>query len=94
MQAYQNTALVTSNGNVIPWAGASCAVYLTGTLTLAVIYSDNGVNTTINPLTTTATGNIFFYAADGRYDVTVSGSGYTTVTTSDILLSDSSILLE
>jgi hypothetical protein len=88
MQAYQNTALITNNGVTAPWVGASCAVYLKGTLTLATIYSDNGITTTANPLTTSATGNIFFYAADGRYDVTVSGTGYATVTIPDVLLED------
>lgn len=88
MQSYQNTALITRNGASGPWAGASCAVYLRGTLTLATIYSDNGITVTANPLTTSATGDIFFYAADGRYDLSVSQVGYATVSITDIILED------
>lgn len=37
----------------------------------AVIYSDNGVTPAPNPLTTDADGEFRFYAASGKYDLTV-----------------------
>lgn len=37
----------------------------------AVIYSDNGVTPAANPLTTDADGEFRFYAASGKYDLTV-----------------------
>ena len=43
--------------------------------TLATLYSDNGVTTKANPVTTDSLGNFSFYAADGRYSLTISGTG-------------------
>jgi hypothetical protein len=55
----------------------------------ATIYSDNGVTQTDNPLTTDANGKFQFYAADGRYQATISKTGVITTTTlEDILLAD------
>ena len=85
MQKYQDLVLNRYGDGI---AGASVTVYQQGTLTLATIYSDNGVTTKANPTTTDAYGRFSFYAADGRYDLTVSGSGLTTTTQSDILLED------
>jgi lysophospholipase L1-like esterase len=54
---------------------------------LATIYSDNGVTTQTNPITTDANGIFSFYAADGRYSLTIESNGLTS-TISDILLED------
>jgi hypothetical protein len=53
-------------------------VYLHGTVTLATIYSDNAVTPTplANPFTASSTGLWQFYAADGNYDVVMSGAGF------------------
>jgi hypothetical protein len=88
MQKYINDIIGTSGSTLSPITGATCSVYLTGTSTLATLYSDNGVTPKANPISSSATGRIEFYAADGRYDISVAKTGYTTVTLADILLED------
>lgn len=89
MQKYTNdVAAVGSDGKLEPLSNASVTVYDRGTTTLATIYSDNGVTTTSNPTTTSLTGRVSFYAADGRYDILISKTGYNTVFITDILLED------
>jgi hypothetical protein len=88
MQKYVNDIATVVGGSLAPLASASCAVYLTGTTTLASLYSDNGVTALTNPTTSSATGRLQFYAADGRYDIVCSKSGYTTTTITDVLLED------
>jgi len=86
VQKYQN-AILDLKGNAI--AGASLTVYLYGTLTTATIYSDNGV-TPITPgsLTTDSEGEFGFYAANGRYTVSVIATGFTSQQFYDVLLFD------
>lgn len=85
MQKYQD-AVVTTNGQ--PAANVQVTVLNYPALTTATIYSDNGVTQTANPLTTDSLGNFSFYAANGHYQLTVSGSGVQTATRSDIILLD------
>jgi hypothetical protein len=86
--------VVTQGLNATPkvqasYPGCTVTVYQTGTIVLATIYSDN-LNTPLsNPFTANlTTGQWFWYAANGRYDVKLSGAGITTNTVGDILLSD------
>lgn len=62
------------------------------------IYSDDGITAADNPLTTDSQGYFEFYGANGRWNITISGSGFNTQTISDIFLYDSDddtgILLE
>lgn len=68
-------------------------VYLTGTATLASLYSDNAGTTKGNPFTASATGLFFFYADNGRYDVQESGAGIApTFAIGDRLLNDPALL--
>jgi hypothetical protein len=70
---------------------AQVAVYLAGTTTLASIFADNLATPTpkANPFTAQTNGYFFFYAANGRYDVTFSGGGLAApLTFGDILLAD------
>lgn len=68
-------------------------VYLAGTLTLATIYSDNSSTPKANPFTATVLGYWNFYAANNRYDVTLSAGGIgTPFTYGDILLADPSVI--
>jgi hypothetical protein len=48
-------------------------VYLTGTLTLATIYSDKLSTPLTNPFTAQANGSWLFYVLSGGYDITMSG---------------------
>jgi hypothetical protein len=86
VQKYQNS-IQDLKGNAV--AGASIAVYIFGTASLATIYSDNGV-TVIPPgeLLSDAEGEFAFYAANGRYNVQVVATGLASQTTYDVLLFD------
>lgn len=68
---------------------ATVNVYNAGTLVSATIYSDNSSTPKANPFTASTTGYFFFYAANGRYDVTFSGGGLASpLTFGDVLLAD------
>lgn len=63
----------TRSGNAIP--GALVYVYDSNNV-LATLYSDNGVTTTPNPLTTNSDGEYQFYAANGTYSLVIAATGY------------------
>ena len=64
-------------------------VYNSGTVTLATLYSDNIGTPKPNPFTANTDGSYYFYAANGRYDVTMSAGGLPApVTIGDVLLAD------
>lgn len=86
VQKYQNT-VQRADGTVV--GGASVLVQTYPGAVTATIYSDSGVTPQTNPLTTDALGNFSFYAADGRYQLVVSGNNIpTNQTYTDILLED------
>lgn len=87
MQKYRDTVL-TQSGQ--PLVGASVAVTLAAGGT-PIIYQDNGITVASNPLTTDALGAFSFYATDGRYTLTISKTGITTQTVTDILLEDPAV---
>lgn len=84
MQKYFNS-VTNSRGDAI--LGARVAVSLANG-SLATIYSDNGVTTQPNPITTDGNGYFAFYAADGRYDLRITAVGIKPVILNDILLED------
>jgi hypothetical protein len=61
-------------------------VYLAGTVTLATLYSDNAGTALANPFTnqSTSTGQFFFFANSGYYDIQIAATGLTTFTLSNI----------
>lgn len=71
-----------------PLPGIFVRVKSAGTSTDAVLYSDNGTTVKANPVITDSNGGFSFYVADGRYDLTYSGSGLTTRTDSDVVIED------
>ena len=73
-----------------PVSGASVTVYLTGTSTLASLYSDDGVTACSNPVTTDSLGAFYFFLADGRYDILISGGSpaITNRTLTDVEIAD------
>jgi hypothetical protein len=85
MQKYVNAVADLTGA---PVAGALIQVNVQSTGLAAAIYSDNGVTPATNPLTTDSTGSFSFYAADGRYQLVISGANIQTVTLNDILLVD------
>lgn len=90
MQKYQNN-IAARNGDAV--VGIKVLIKLAGTATPATIYSDDGVTTTPNPLTTNANGYFEFYVANGLYDIAVSGvNAYTDVLIADALGIDADAL--
>lgn len=85
MKKFEEDVIDTS-GNAV--SGAAVDVYNAGTLVHATIYSDDGVTPMANPTSTNTAGTFKFYAKDGRYDITVSGSGITTRTRADEEIAD------
>ena len=86
MQQYQNV-LQDKFGNVI--VGASVAVYVYGTTTPATIYSGNGTGLLpSNTVTTSSLGEFAFYAANGRYSLSITATNFALENYSDFILYD------
>lgn len=85
MQRYQNSVLGTDGRPVV---GATITVLLSSGAT-PTLYSDNGTTAlTTNTRTTDSSGEYFFYAANGRYNLTVTAPGFTSDSALDVLLFD------
>jgi hypothetical protein len=85
MQKYQDVVL-KPDGTVIQ--GASVLVQSYPGAVTSTIYSDDGVTVQANPMTTDGLGRFGFYAANGRYQLVVSGDSVAQYTMQDILLDD------
>lgn len=86
MQKYINS-VASSTGAPVGGASVQVNVYPGGTP--ATIYSDNGITQAANPLTTDlANGSFSFYAADGHYQLVVTGPNIQPITLNDVLLVD------
>jgi hypothetical protein len=86
MQKFFDTVL---NSDGRPVAGASVTVTPVGGGSPSPLFSNAAGSTPkANPLTTDVNGYFDFYAADGRYSLSVSALGFTTRTVTDILLED------
>jgi hypothetical protein len=86
MQKYTDVVTSARSGAAIP--SASVTVKTSPGGVTATIYSDDGITTQSNPLTTDSNGEFTFYAADGEYTLTVSGTGITERTVGPIILHD------
>jgi hypothetical protein len=86
MQKYTDVVTSARSGAAIP--SASVTVKTSPGGVTATIYSDDGVTTQANPLTTDSNGEFTFYAADGEYTLTVSGTGITSRTIGPVILHD------
>lgn len=81
MQSYNDVVTRNdANNALIAIGGATVTVYLAGTLTVATIYSDDGVTTKANPFTANSDGTFVFYAPSRKYDVKSSFPGYSDKT--------------
>jgi hypothetical protein len=85
MQRYVN-AIAGSNG--LPVLGALVQVNNFPGGTPASIFSDNGITAAPNPVTTDVNGAFSFYAANGHYQLVISGLNIQTTTLNDVLLTD------
>lgn len=83
--------LNATNTADLTYASATVTVNIHGG-GLATIFSDNLGTPLANPFTANSDATFSFYAANGRYDVVVSGSGVPTITISDVLLFDSTLI--
>lgn len=80
-------SLLDQYGNVV--SGASVTVYNYGTTTKASLYSDSAGSVSIsNPVTTNTNGYFEFYAANGHYSLSISGTNFTAKQVTDILIQD------
>lgn len=71
------------------YPSATVTVYLTGTTTLASIYSNSTGSVKSNPFTANSDGYYDFYIKSGRYDIKLSDGGIVTpFTLSDIKIDD------
>lgn len=83
----EQLVLINANGTVTKLPNVTVAVtkYPSGA---ATIYSDNGITAISSTLITDANAEYSYYAPDGRYTETYSGSGFNTFSRTDILLED------
>jgi hypothetical protein len=86
MEKYTDVVQSARSGAAIPSALVTVKTSPAGAT--ATIYSDDGVTTKSNPITTDSNGEFSFYAADGDYTLTVSGTGITERTIGPITLLD------
>lgn len=79
-QTVKTSGIVSLTKVQASYPSCTVTVYNTGTVTLATIYSDNAITPTplANPFTAAANGSWTFYAANGQYDVVLSGGGFPT----------------
>jgi len=82
MQKYSDAVQLAlgAGGPLEPANGASILV-TTASGATATLYSDNGVTTIPNPLTTNGDGEFSFYAANGTYTITTTYNGVVDVKT-------------
>lgn len=74
MTRYQNVIIDTSGAGI---PSTTISVYNQGTVTLSTIYSNNGITPMANPFLSDSDGSFNFYAANGRYDIALTKTGYT-----------------
>ena len=86
MQKYTNTVISSITG--LPVANATVSVTSATTGQPAALYSDNGVTSVGNSVKTDTTGMFAFYAADGRYNILITGASIASVAINDVLLED------
>ena len=66
----------------VPVTSTPVTVYVSGTTTLATLYTDHtSVTTTTNPISTDGLGNLTFYTAPGAYDLAFTVGGVATTQT-------------
>lgn len=86
MQKHEDNLAARINGNALqPLAGASVTVTDDATGLPAALYSDDGVTPLAQPIITGNEGEYAFYAANGEYTVTFSGTRFATFTRKVIL---------
>lgn len=85
MEKFRQT-IIDSEGNIIPLATVN--VFDTGTENAVLIFSDDGVTSESNPFTTGSDAVLKFYAADGRYDIKITKTGFDDILVVDQQLFD------
>lgn len=93
MQRYINALANVQTG--LPLVGAAVLVQLYPSGTTATIYAVDSTSTPVaNPLSTDVNGQFSFYAANGRYQLTITPQGGTPYVVTDILLNDEILIVD
>lgn len=89
MKHYSDVVLIQgANRELSPAVAAQVTVLGHVSQTLATIFADDGVTPKNNPVLTDAEGRFDFFVADGRYDLNVTGNGFTNFSLVDIEITD------
>ncbi|WP_223594503.1 hypothetical protein [Pseudomonas sp. A-R-19] len=87
MQPIQFFAARSEDGALLP--GATINVYISGTSTLANLYSDENTNVPLaNPAYADANAGVFFYTKERKIDVAISRGGYVAPLLREIVTTD------
>lgn len=73
-QSFAMQSFVNTTGGT-PTSGCTVSVYITGSGGMLATLTANTQNTTANPFVADATGHWYFEAANGSFDITLSGAG-------------------
>ena len=90
MRHYYDVTLQKKNGLMVPAAGIQVAVFLQGTQTPATLFTDDGITQTLTPgvVFSDTSGQFNFYVANGRYDLSFTGVGFTSITQLNVEITD------
>lgn len=89
MQKREQNATARLSGNALkPLSGVTVSVVDDATGLPAALYSDNGVTLIVAPIVTDSNGYYSYYAADGKYTETFTGSRVATPITRKVTLED------
>lgn len=85
MQKYQDS-IIDVRGRKVAGVSITVTTYPAGAA--ATVYSANGITPIVQPIVSDSLGRFSFYAADGRYQLSLSGAGISPLTITDVLLED------
>lgn len=87
MQKYRDNVTIVGRGGLAPVRNATATVYVHGTTSKAVIYTNAERTPKANPFQADSLGVIAFYAENGHYDILVQGEGQ-EIKLTDVLMED------
>lgn len=87
MQKYRDNVTIVGRGGLVPVRNATATVYVHGTTSKAVIYTNAQRTPKANPFQADSLGVVAFYAENGHYDILVQGEGQ-EIKLTDVLMED------
>lgn len=88
MQKYINNVAVANGAGALRAISGALITVTNLDGSAATIYDNNGGSARTDPLYSDDLGYFAFYAADGRYTITITKTGITTISIADVLLED------